>query len=216
MAWLKYYDDEQKRHPELHLAKCTPQEAMAAIAKLCRHFKVPLPRVRFTTGRRNSKGGALQIITLNRDCLTWLVVTHEFAHTWHVFDKRRRQQKARLSPRWGDGSNSVNRQLLRIASERWHGKRHVHLVDRACAYITKKGWSHADVLAPKAKPPKAAPTASQLREKKILLRAAQVVRLQRRIKALNTRLAKAKRSLAALQRARDLAAKEAEMVRGAA
>ena len=199
MAWLKYYEIERAKYPELQSAECSMDEAVVAIKKLCRHFKVRPPTVSWTSGRRYSRGGSRKII-LNTDHLNWRVVLHEFAHCMH--DQHRYK--------W------PNEKI------RWHGKRHRKLMERCVNYCKKKRWESGSLLAlfapkkEKAHWPQPETVLSEReklmeretekameRESKIYRREKQVLRLERRIKALSTRLKKASRSLAALRRAKE-------------
>jgi hypothetical protein len=189
----KYYEDERAQYPQF-ASKGTFCEYVTAIKKLCRHFKVRMPRVKATSGHRHSTGGAHQI-KLNMDWCTWRTTIHEFCHTYHSqfrfkFDKP-----------------GVKTQ--------WHGRVHRKLMKRACRYAEKKGWHLGSLKAPER--PVEVPVVLDKREllmaelsgrflereSKITRREAQVVRLERRIKALNTRLSKARRSLQALRRAKE-------------
>jgi hypothetical protein len=213
MTWLKYYEEERQRLPEMHATRCSPGEAQEAIRRMARHFKVPVRTVEFTSGHRSSRAFGSYRIVFNAEALSWRLVAHEFAHCWHSVDRRARVQRAGgpLTPRG-----------QRIEKERAHGKRHAKLVDRAVAYIVKKGW-HAGVLQAKqnelatrraARAAKLAtpPTLEErqvLREKRIAKREEQAARLERRIKSLTTRLKKARRSIGALRRAQ---AKDGERI----
>lgn len=174
MAWLKYYSDEHERQPVLHAAKCTEQEAVTGIKKLCRHYKVKLPAVRFTRGRRSSRAGAWRI-TLNVDCLNWLLVIHEFCHTWH------RQYSGKLN---------------KGKPQRWHGRVHRKLVDRACRYALKKNW-HAGVVK-KVAPVAVAPVVKL----KDLLVEDRLARIAVREKLWQAKLKRAQNALRKLARSR--------------
>lgn len=208
MADLKYYDDENARHPVLHKAKCTPAEAEEAIKRLwtkfagrkaltelgyvitwknpwtpSEHIKYPL--VRFTSGSRHSRASMTRI-TLNRDVLTWLLVIHELAHS---LDHLREKQGKRSS------------------EHRWHSKHHARWVDRLAEYITAEGWPSGNLAHELAL--KEAGTRERAREAskppersaRIAHKEALVARLEKKVKALTSRIKSHKRSIAALKRA---------------
>ncbi len=187
----KYYDEERARFPQF-AGKGTFDEYVTAIKKLCRHFKVRMPRVKVTSGHRHSTGGSNQI-KLNMYWCTWRTAIHEFCHTWHA------------QFRWKFDKQGIATQ--------WHGRVHRKLMKRACRYAEKKGWlagnlkkeapiadTKPTVLDERAQLMAAEAEKFDERKRKIARREAQVVRLERRIKSLNTRLSKAKRSLSCLQR----------------
>jgi hypothetical protein len=190
MAWLKYYEEERERHPDLNAVKVTSDnEAIRAIRKLSRHYGVRCPEVCFTSGRRNSSANAHRI-KLNRDDFSWLTVIHEFCHTWD----RQKYRNAYLN-------------------RRAHGKTHIKLVNRACAYARKKGWpagalkdkealAVVEVNRPMVQVAAAACPVAPDTDRRIAKREAQIKRLERRIKALTTRVKRARRSLGALQRSK--------------
>lgn len=83
--------------------------------------------------------------------------------------------------------------------ERPHTRTHARLELKLAKEVVRRGWLEGRL---KSAPPKLRiVTPEMAREKKIETRRAQVARLERKIKALSTRLKTAKRSLAALERA---------------
>lgn len=79
--WLKYYEKEHARWPQLNPEKgrrqtLTREEAEVAIKKLARHFAAPMPKIEFTSGNRTSRAGSWRI-RLNVDYMTWGVLAHE-------------------------------------------------------------------------------------------------------------------------------------------
>jgi len=177
-AW-NYYAEEGERYKHLN-KRGTFEEYLRALKKLCRHFKLHMPVVRRTSGRRWSRANGSRI-TLNMDTATWRTVYHELGHTFHM-------QKY-----YKHGIRTV-----------WHGKVHRKLMARICRYAEKKGW-HTGTLK-KVETPKPVRVMSleqcklEETQKKIARREAQIKRLASRIKSLSTRLSKAKRSLGALRR----------------
>ena len=187
MAYLKYYTDERARWPVLQAANRIGQpEAELGIRRICRQFNVRLKHItlRFTRGHRTSNAGKYSI-TINMDYCNWLTIAHEVAHTYHANKYKR--------------------------DENWHGKTHARIVDRFAAWILAQGW-HLGTLAHEVA--LAEVTDAQQAQARALVaampipidarierRAAQVVRLTRKIKTLTTRRASALRSLNALKRA---------------
>lgn len=206
MAYLKYYTEEQERHPVAHAAKCSEYEAMDALLKLQRHFCNGSTRkleVVFTSGRNTSSASG-RLITLNRDNLNWLLVVHEFAHYWHERRKHQKVQKlcAEAAPGYAE-------KVQRIQKQRHHGRHHAALVDRAVAYIEAQSWIAGSLALKKQQRESereqrqaAKAAAKNSHEYRIAKRWEQIWRLERKIKALNTRLKSAKRSLGALERAK--------------
>lgn len=178
MANLKYYADEDARYPELR-GKLTTKEAEIAIRKLARHFKVPMPRIRFTSGCRHSRANRYRV-TLNV-ASPWRTLFHEFAHTMHDFKGRN--------------------------GENWHGRSHRKLMARISRYGMKLGW-HLGTLAhcvavaevetwkkeDEARKPVPADVRIEKKEK-------QAARLRTKIRGLTTRLKSCERSIGALKRA---------------
>ncbi len=210
MADLLYYREENERQPEMHAARCSPEEAVAAMARLDRHFlKVRKPwftRVEFTSGNRMSRQEG-QTITLNVQGLSWLLVAHEFAHRWH--GQRVQLQIRKLSERHPFGVTrppGVAKRIERLRRQRAHGRHHARLVDRVCAYIAAKGWDKGELAHPIAlklhreRTREARAACPPPIDARIAHREAQVKRLETKIRGLTTRLKKAKRSLGALQR----------------
>jgi hypothetical protein len=208
MPWLKYYDEERARYGEVPGANklVTREEATVALRKLCRHFKVPpLRGVKFTSGRnRSTYNPNTHVITLNGDWAGWRTLAHEFAHAWHHHRKDAQIRKIRTYAI----SFEERQKVEKIRGQRWHGKHHARLIDRAFAYIQKQDWESGALR--KKQEQKAVETEAReeakkveknSRQVKIDKRRQQVERLERKIKALTTRLKKAKRSLGALERA---------------
>lgn len=211
MSDLKYYRDENERHPLLHCTTCSTDEAKEATRRLWRHFakakrvrrwdeklrevrlvrdKSLEPDVRFTSGNRLSNykqySGRITLNT-NRAYLNWLTVIHEAAH---AIDHLREKQGRRSS------------------EARWHSKYHAALVDRLAAYVVELGWHTGNLAHELAlrqdrgiERAKSAARGPSL-EERIAHREEQVARLEKKIRALTTRSKTAKRSLAALRRSK--------------
>lgn len=227
MSFLKFYDDEQKRWPQLHVngiwcdqdfsgygrrngrgyyaeGRLGKEEALEGIKRLAANFGIRLNgkrrirslsdnnatpvSIRFTRGNRRSRAGRNHII-LNLDWADWLTVAHEVAHNYYF-------RKLASSTRSGHV---------------YHGRRMAGIVDRFAAWVVAQGW-HQGTLAHElavAGTSKAARQAERAREAaspepidaRIARRRAQVKRLETKLKATTTRLKRARRSLAALERA---------------
>ncbi len=93
--------------------------------------------------------------------------------------------------------------------DRPHSKKHARLEVKLRKYAIKHGWLTGS-LRRHEKPEAPASTKDEARAKLIERRRAQVIRLERKIKALTTRMKKAKRSLGALERAAGRAGSKVE------
>jgi hypothetical protein len=188
MPRLKYYGDEETRQIVLHRTRPRHREILIGLAKLCRHYKIKQPLLRWTSGNRFSRAG-IDSMTINSNARSWLLLCHELAHTWH----RQRHFHRGIG-----------------GSYRSHGKDHRRLVDILCGYVLRQEWHvgglwpRVDTLTPK---PVQAPRTSE-RQHRIDLRRNQIARLERKIKGLTTRLRNARRSLSALERVEAQAARK--------
>lgn len=117
MAAWKFYAAERERWPSLNAINCSPEWAERAIKKLARHFKVRPISVRFQRAGSTWSHGGWGGIDLSPEA-NWLTVIHEFCHCWDT-DRRGR--------------------------EFGHDKKMARLVDRACTYVTRKGWADLDL-----------------------------------------------------------------------
>lgn len=79
-----------------------------------------------------------------------------------------------------------------------HSKVHARLERKLRKWAVSKGWMNGALLKPEVE--EVEPTKDEVRSELIERRMKQVARLERKIKALTTRMKKAKRSLAALER----------------
>lgn len=183
MAWLKFYEEENKRQPVLHAARLSQHEARKAVDRLRRHFLGRESRpiaVSFTSGNRRSHADCSSSVTLNVRDLNWLLVAHEFAHCW---DFTRRRWKCR------------------------HDKKLAKLVDRVCAYILKQGW-HEHALAHDLALREDGRRATEERnaappsvDDRLAVKYEQLARLESKRKRLDTLISKKKRSISAIERA---------------
>ena len=205
MSYLKFYKDERERWPQLcwgrAVARMGAAEAELGIRRIAAHFGLSLRgthnnkgfrlgepvSIRFTSGNRRSRAGFYRII-INLDWADWLVIAHEVAHTYYV---------RRLAFETRSGRNA-------------HGRRTAGIIDRFAAWIVEQGW-HLGTLAHEVaaeEESRAARHAVREREAampepidaRISRRRAQVKRLEAKLKGTTTRLKKARRSLAALER----------------
>jgi hypothetical protein len=198
-----YYAAEKERYAEQMKEDLAPtrEEIEIAVRKLCRHFKLGAPSLRFTSGNRRSRAGASRII-INMDRASWHTIAHEVAHTMDFVDRRKRiaamqPLQAAHAARW-----------RKIVHRRYHGKWHTKFMDRIYDYIVANDWNKGalklkveQVESVREERVAAKGTALNSRARKIELRRAQILRLGRKIKALDTRLRRARRSLGALERA---------------
>lgn len=192
MAWLEYYKRENERHPALHSAGITFEDATEVIGRLAKEYEIEVRGIDRTSGRRSScwDGGSRRVV-LNCDGLNWLLVLHEFAHA--VEGK------------------------LRTGFKRCHNAAHADIVDALARAVVERGWltsvaaerATRDLARQEKREARAAHAADPVvvRGKRIEDRRKQIVRLESRIKraqatikAITTRLKRARRSLAALER----------------
>lgn len=213
MANLRYYEDERARWAQLSMpmtwragrpyahGRMGEAEATTGIRRLAAKFGLPLTRrpaakfglppqrveITFTHGRRHSCAGYHEI-NINTDWSDWLVVAHEVAHTYY-------RRKYAFETRQGHNH---------------HGRAHARIVDRFCAWIVEQGW-HLGALAHEVALAEIEQARQHLQrervaacpppiEARIAHRQEQVRRLERKIKALTTRLKSARRSMGALER----------------
>jgi len=191
---LAYYRKEQERHPWLNLTRCAFEDAERAFRLLCREYEVRLDGVERTSGNRsNYWSPRRRVVVFNTDHLNWLTVVHEFVHAW---DEKTRPQSAR-----------------------WHDAEHAELVDILARKLVASGWIESLPAERAARDrarqeERAARAAYQndpavIRAAKVEKRRAQIAGLLVKIrgcmireKALTTRLKRARRSLAVLERTR--------------
>jgi hypothetical protein len=196
MSAPKYYAAEEARWPCAGWMGLSKWEAEEGIKRLCRHFRIALPRLNLREAHRESGRANAYMLTMSI-AGGWRLLAHELAHTWH---SQRCHRETRLALVRGEETVTVP----------WHGKDHRRLVDRILRYVERQGW-HRGGLAEAAayrerqardgKAERMAACPSPL-ESRIAHREEQVARLTRKIKALETRRRTAMRSLAALRRRR--------------
>lgn len=194
MADLIYYREERARWPDL--GGYSRREAEVAVARLVRRFSPPRWRrvkvgLEFVGKNRISWGNASRIRLAS--WAGWRTLCHEVAHA------------------------ILSRAGRRHPGERTHGKRHRRMMDRLARFVVRHGWNRGDLLYAEAwresrKRARAAARAAAEPpplEAKILDREERIARLDaslRRyagiVKGIQTRRARAARSLAALRRRR--------------
>lgn len=236
MANLKYYADERERYAEVRVERPTRAEILVSVPKLCRRFKLPEIRVEFTSGNRNSHYSCGdRHLRLNMDWADWRTVAHEMAHYMDHMDRKTRVAKLLAESRQvgvyartqfevlttGATGTAVEAALARqkriakVQKRLWHGKVHARFTDRVFRYIQKQNWENGAIRKKLDDRQQAQQERVQTKkvergtsEHKISLRQAQIERLERKIRALTTRLKKARRSLGALERAKAKRASE--------
>lgn len=189
---IKFYGKERDlistKHPDLNAAPCTFEDARTLILRLAKEHGVRIDEVRKTSGRRGSFWRSRERRVVLNAAEGWPTAIHEFAHA--LDDK------------------------LRPESHRWHDSAFLDLVDDLCRVVEARGW-HKSIPLERVAEEATAYALKQAREarevekrspeniraRKIESRKAQVAWLATRIKMLTTRLKKARRSLAALERA---------------
>jgi hypothetical protein len=211
MPHLQFYADERERWPQLHQSGYSSNEVgrdgykvrhryyvhgrmdrpeiLAGIQRLASRFGLSLKglEIGWTSGRRTSAAGRNHA-TFNLDWCDWLTVVHELAHVYWF-------RKLAYGTRQGRNK---------------HGRRMAGIVDRMAAWVVEQGWHLGTLAHEVALAELELEARHQEREKlaampepieaRIARREEQVKRLERKIKALTTRLRTAHRSLGALQR----------------
>lgn len=177
MAQLLYYQQEREQFPEEHSRHLKDAEAEIIFKKLCRHFKLGNAKLIFDNrgnhgGYNWGKGWHIQI-NHSPNLLDFL---HEMAHIFHC--RYRRKQ-----------------------GEHYHNKKFNRVVKRFVNYCRKKNYWQEEIIKRTApKPPKPEPTKEEIRMRKTKKVREKFKRYESKIKLYTTKLNKAKRSLAALER----------------
>lgn len=200
MADLAYYGKEhERRHemfPELVAAPCTFADACILIRRLAEENGVRIYRIERTSGRRNSVWYETERrIVLNagaNDAVSWGTAIHEFAH---ALDHKIRPKSSR---RHDTAFMDLVLDLCRIVRDRqWH----ISIPAERKVAESEAAKRDADRAERRRVREAIESNPHNVRTKKIERRRAQIARMERKIKALSTRLKSAKRSLAALERA---------------
>lgn len=173
MAYLVYYQKERKEFKDAQEKKLSVQTVEMVYKKLCKHYKIPPTRIKWTSGRNHPNAG--WSITLNRDerWNNFLVLCHEFAH--HLGQRRY-------------GFNG-------------HNKKHWRLMKKIINYCRRKNWWENEFerrLEPK--PIKPEPTKDELRQKKIQRLEESTKRCLSKIKRYQNIIKKNQRRISALKR----------------
>lgn len=187
-AW-KYYEEERERHADLNHIRFSQDEAKELLEKADRHFlgnrRPPLELI-FTRGNRFSRAGSRRVILCldPEQRVSVLTVIHELGHRVEALKKG--------PPQTG----------------RWHGKFHMRFVSKAAKWCRTSGILEKIVLGlsekeKRIKEKEVLAASGPSLNQRILSRQLQVKRLERKVKMLTTRLKTARRSLSALERAKE-------------
>jgi hypothetical protein len=190
MTYLRYYEAERERWPQLAIPPRSTEEAEEALRRLCRHFKIRPPTVRWTSGRNFSRANE-RLVTLNFDDYSWRTLAHELAHTW---------DRQRLLSRRPYGWT--------VGKIRWHCQRHAKLVDRLASYVVKRGWHvgllHQERLARRARADarrRGPLSPEEQRARRIAQQRARLEDVDRKLRRLGRHRTRLLRSIAGLERA---------------
>lgn len=182
MSAYRYYEEENRQWKSCNASQCTAAEAKTAIAFLANRLSMPMPPVKF----RMQRGSWARPIEGQRgisfgvkDGLSWLTVAHEFAHLITRGVRAHGPEHA-LNTR-GTLQELVYGGFLPRSEWDKDVARQSREQERICARIERKA-------------------SVDERAELIKHRQAQILRLERKIKALTTRRKTALRSLAQLER----------------
>lgn len=116
MKYLKFYQDEDLRHPELAGITISPKRARFAAIKLESHYKtMGRVKVTFLESPVYSYGDKKGVhLAYGAD---WLTFLHEFAHVLEI--------------RWHGTTR--------------HGRRLRKIIDSLCAHVLREGWHEIDM-----------------------------------------------------------------------
>lgn len=196
--------------PRIDPIALSASEAQEMLARIVRHFAgrgAAQPSLRIVSGNRRSCANNLRV-SIHQRGLDVPTLVHEAAH---ALDPRWSKPRP-LIPERRKGRYAVSAQgmlvqvpVWRRKAIRWHDRGHVRRMARIWRWLVREGLEAA-LLAVAGK----AATAERRQARaacppplpdRIARREAQVARLLRRLRGLETRLRTARRSLAALRRA---------------
>lgn len=157
MARLKYYDDEDRRHPLLNSTRLNFEQAVKLTDWLCERLgleklKVLLldrkvkqfSRVRKTKSWYSASRGE---IVYHPSMLNPLTVVHEVAHYAHHMDHKIRYDKAlawwSANKEYIDTQGRLRRRKFPLSKERSHGPEHLGWVERGVELLK----AHPDLNA---------------------------------------------------------------------
>lgn len=157
----------------------------------------------FRFGMGTTFRGVVKETTGNRH--TWIYRisgSQEFGISWEM--------TVNAEKGWRDLVHGLSHALVRLCNpgERPHSKFHARFEQKLVKEVIRRGWL-VGKLTRSARMRKEAPRPDALRQGRIERRQSQVARLERKIRALTTRLRTARRSLAGLERAARKAAQAA-------
>ena len=201
MADLLYYAKERASvaasFPVFITTPCDFRDAKILIERLAKEHEVRIDSIVPTSGNRNShwnpRRREIRLNVWKKSVNeSWRTAIHEFAH---ALDDKLRPNAAR----WHDGPfMDLVLDLCGVIVERgWHLSIPIERAIAEAAEFTRR----ADREAARAVREAALSAPAAVRARKIEKRREQIARLERKLKNLTTRLASARRSLAALERA---------------
>lgn len=176
MARLVYYRKEKEDFQEAYGKELSVEEAEIIYKKLCRHFKLRVVRLEWTSGRNHACCNGWRVM-LNRDWNNFGVLCHEVGHLYQFqFPKFR-----------GNGT--------------WHNKKHNKVMKRMVNYCEKKDWFESELKRrTEPKKPKPEPSKDEVRRKKIQRLEESTKRCISRIKRYENLMKKNNRKIAGLKR----------------
>lgn len=145
--YLRYYEEENNRHQDMHQLYVDPTHCRAVVAELCIHFKIPLIRILVSQGKKSSnymsshvRNGVLikNRIRIDLSMMNLLTIAHEFAHYVHDLDYK--QRKLRYQAQRNLRKNQGLSDLGPYGRERWHGHQHRQFTDKIISVIKALEW----------------------------------------------------------------------------
>jgi len=172
MASLIYYRKEREEFDEAFKKELSICQAEIIYKKLCKHFKLRMPRLVWTSGR-NHPHCSQWSICLNYNYNTIGVICHELAHLF-MFQK---------------------------LNTHGHNKKHKRIMKRMIRYCEKKNWFEAELKRrTEPKPQKPEPTKQEIQQQKITKAEKKMKRYEMKIKMYQKKLSKANKSLTILKK----------------
>ena len=168
-----YYRKEREEFQDVFKKELSMETARMVYKKLCRHFKLSIVRLDWTSGCIRPKCSSWRVL-LNMNRNNFGSLCHEVGHLYQ-FQK----------PRYKQGHN------------KWHRK----IMKRLVNYCRKKNWFEEELKRRTApKPLKPEPTKEEIRLKKIVRLEQGIKRHQTKIKRCQTLIKKNNRRISALKR----------------
>lgn len=175
MANLIYYIEEKKIHSEAFCKELDSKSARIVLSKLVRHYKLPEPYLKWTSGRNHPHANR-NTITLN---LTWNnfgVLCHELAHFYQQNDRK------------------MVSYYIRKGNHRWHDKKHTKIMKRMIDYCKKKNWFANELIRRTATKTIQVPNALEVKQKELIKAQEKIVKYEKKVMFYQRKLAKAKKS----------------------